>query len=204
MAPNPSRSALALLAPLALADPVAAEPSPAPAAVAALVVTVANEAAVDADVLAAARRQVADVFAKIGVRVVWGTEAAAIESGNGSDRVPGRSVLCVPLVSQDGQSRASARLAVRANVLGRACRVLRRATIYVHRTKALAARHRLSPSKVLAYAIAHELGHIVLPAGHSADGLMRASYDVRSGRVESFTADQGEMIRAKVVEIRSQ
>lgn len=35
----------------------------------------------------------------------------------------------------------------------------------------------VSPSVVLAYVIAHEIGHLLLPIGHSSAGIMRARPD---------------------------
>jgi hypothetical protein len=57
---------------------------------------------------------------------------------------------------------------------------------------------------VLAYAIAHEIGHLLLPEpAHSPFGIMRADWDgddlrhIASGSLQ-FTAGQADAIRAKV------
>jgi hypothetical protein len=57
---------------------------------------------------------------------------------------------------------------------------------------------------VLAHAMAHEIGHLLLPYGHSATGLMRANWDdadlrraVR--RQLNFTGEQVESIRARLL-----
>jgi len=51
----------------------------------------------------------------------------------------------------------------------------RLAYVYYRRVRAEAERHAASISQVLACAIAHEIGHLLMPeAGHSPAGLMRA------------------------------
>lgn len=57
---------------------------------------------------------------------------------------------------------------------------------------------------VLAHAMAHEIGHLLLPYGHSATGLMRANWDdadLRRAvhRQLNFTAEQAESIRARLL-----
>jgi hypothetical protein len=49
--------------------------------------------------------------------------------------------------------------------------------------------------------MAHEIGHLLFPYGHSATGLMRADWDAKDLRLAmggelNFTADQVELIRA--------
>jgi type IV pilus biogenesis protein CpaD/CtpE len=57
---------------------------------------------------------------------------------------------------------------------------------------------------VLAHAMAHEIGHLLLPHGHSDVGLMRADWnaadlrDAAGGRL-NFTAEQAAFIRARLV-----
>ena len=64
---------------------------------------------------------------------------------------------------------------------------------FYHRVRDLAHRYDVSTEQVLACAIAHELGHLLLPVrGHSADGLMRACWSRervsarRTGAAEVF------------------
>ena len=57
---------------------------------------------------------------------------------------------------------------------------------------------------VLAHAMAHEIGHLLLPYGHTATGLMRANWDNADlqravhGQL-NFTAQQAESIRARLL-----
>ena len=56
---------------------------------------------------------------------------------------------------------------------------------------------------VLAHVMAHEIGHLLLPYGHSAIGLMRADWNAKDldlaldGRL-NFTSEQAELIRGQL------
>ena len=57
---------------------------------------------------------------------------------------------------------------------------------------------------VLAHAMAHEIGHLLLPYGHSATGLMRAEWDRKDLRLAvhgrlNFTAEQATLIRIRLL-----
>ena len=57
---------------------------------------------------------------------------------------------------------------------------------------------------VLAHAMAHEIGHLLLPYGHSAAGLMRADWDAKDMRLAAhgrlnFTREQAELIRTRLL-----
>jgi hypothetical protein len=56
---------------------------------------------------------------------------------------------------------------------------------------------------MLAHAMAHEVGHLLLPYGHSATGLMRAEWDAQDLRLAvrgqlKFTVQQAAVIRARL------
>ena len=42
--------------------------------------------------------------------------------------------------------------------------------------------------------MAHELGHLILPPGHSNAGIMRPTVNMRSRGVETFTEDEAAVI----------
>ena len=46
--------------------------------------------------------------------------------------------------------------------------------------------------------MAHELGHLILPPGHSSTGIMRPSINMTSRRVETFTAAEASEMRARL------
>ena len=75
------------------------------------------------------------------------------------------------------------------------------ATIFYDRVEDLTI--EVKPSTVLGYAIAHELGHLLLPVNaHASDGIMRAHWDPklisRAGGFLSFAPDQGRLLRLRV------
>jgi hypothetical protein len=43
--------------------------------------------------------------------------------------------------------------------------------------------------------MAHELGHLILPPGHSNVGIMRPTLNMMSRRVETFTQQEAAQIR---------
>jgi hypothetical protein len=64
-------------------------------------------------------------------------------------------------------------------------------------------------SKILGHVMAHEMGHLLLPANsHSESGVMRADWDSRQllrmvhGGLQ-FTPEQGELIRTNVSSVRT-
>ena len=64
--------------------------------------------------------------------------------------------------------------------------------------------HEIDTVIVLAHAMAHEIGHLLLPHGHSDAGLMRADWnadDLRgaAGGHLNFTVEQAAVIRARLL-----
>lgn len=78
-----------------------------------------------------------------------------------------------------------------------------RAFVLVDRLAAFANVNRLSLSAVLACAMAHEIGHLLLPVGaHRADGVMRASWSPDAfpplaQRLPDFPSDQARLLRLR-------
>jgi hypothetical protein len=52
--------------------------------------------------------------------------------------------------------------------------------------------------RLSAKVVAHEIGHLFLPAGHSESGLMRARWDLHLDLLDYFTPEQAKMIRARI------
>jgi hypothetical protein len=67
------------------------------------------------------------------------------------------------------------------------------------RVEGNAAKHHMSMSRVLGQVIAHEVGHLLLPANsHSERGVMRGVWNLRSGLLEYFTVAQAEAIQQRL------
>jgi hypothetical protein len=142
-----------------------------------------NEARVAADVLKKSLDAVTRIYASAGLAVRW-TDAAPR--------------ITVTIVSQVlGYDRAA------SGVMGVA---LRRpsgltAQVFLKQVQDFARVHRVDLGTMLAYVIAHEVGHLLLPGRpHSPTGLMQAAWDrtmvhdVTVGAL-TFTDAQAERIR---------
>jgi hypothetical protein len=77
------------------------------------------------------------------------------------------------------------------------------AYVFVDRVRDFGERGHLDTWIVLGCAIAHELGHLLLPVNsHTPEGIMRAHWDPkvisRAGGFLSFAPDQGRLLRLRV------
>jgi hypothetical protein len=82
----------------------------------------------------------------------------------------------------------------------------RLAYVFYDRVEPLAKMHQMTDASLLGVAIAHEIGHLLLPDGsHSPSGLMQGQWDnrqfllARQGLLR-FTAQQAELIRAHLMD----
>jgi hypothetical protein len=143
-----------------------------------------NDARVPAHVLETCQGEVARIFSRAGLTVRW-TESA-----------PRFTVKIVPQVL--GYGRAG------SPVMGVAQRRANGSTaqIFFRQVQDFARNYHVDLSVMLAYVIAHEVGHLLLPGyGHSRTGVMRADWDnplardVVKGSL-TFTEAQAARIRA--------
>ncbi len=135
-----------------------------------------------------AQSEVARMYAAIGVSIHWAAPAAT----------PALAIRVVLLSSETGDLRLSANTGMGAAVRTPA------GTGVQERAEAYA----VSSALVLACAMAHELGHLLLPSReHGADGLMRALWrrdefqQADQGQLR-FSADEGERIRARMADLQ--
>jgi hypothetical protein len=150
-----------------------------------------NHARVSLKLLQEAEKHAALVYEAIGVRVVW-AHADYVD-----DAIRDALHLTVILLSRDVAEQKFAREKTGPNVLGQAFREARRAYVFPHRIVELAAKHGWNRVTMLGHVLAHETGHLVLPAGsHSHVGIMSASVNLRSTTLDRFTVEQGTAIRA--------
>lgn len=173
-----------------------AETSDVPAALV-LKLTVDNRCGIPDSVLGSAQRTTGAVYARIGVHVVWSSPVPDDWSAG-----PGTLPLRVVLLSEGREHSLLAELGLPRNalndVLGVAPTLTRTAYIFCRR---VALRTKKSAMKrldvALGRAIAHEVGHLVLPGhGHSEIGIMRGSLDLFSEKTAGFSDEQGASIRA--------
>jgi hypothetical protein len=156
----------------------------------ALSVRLRNDARVSAEVANDAEAAVARVYAKAGVAVTW---------------VPARANLTIIVL---GRAQAIA-LGQASDAMGFApgsdTGRVHIAYILMHRVDEIAAGYHAEKAIVLGAAIAHEIGHLLLPRNsHSKRGIMRAVWnqaDFRNAKRDEliFTADQVAQIRSELV-----
>jgi hypothetical protein len=163
--------------------------------VVALVLQLHNLAGAPPAVVDQAASELARVYDELEVRVEWDRIAAA--------RVADREIVRVVLLARETGDLRS----VADTVMGAAVRTpndTRVVYVFYDRVRAEAERYGVSTPLVLAYAMAHELGHLLMPGrGHSANGLMRARWnrdDFRRAdqRQLHFSHDQVVLMRATV------
>jgi hypothetical protein len=77
------------------------------------------------------------------------------------------------------------------------------AYVYIDRVKSFSATHRVASEYVLACALAHEIGHLLLPPNaHSANGIMRDSwhptlFPPKAPGVPGFPLEQARLLRLR-------
>jgi predicted Zn-dependent protease len=143
-------------------------------AAAALVIQMTNVSGAPPAIVQAAQDEVTRLYAEIGVPLDW------------SESQPSIRIILLPY--ETGDLRLSEKQVMGASVRTAGGNLV--AYAFYHRVRDLAHRYDVSTEQVLACAIAHELGHLLLPVrGHSADGLMRA----RWSRDEFQRAAQGQL-----------
>ena len=148
---------------------------------AALVVQLLNPSGAPAAIVRQAQEEVVRVYADIDVPIEW-----SAESPTETDRPAAIRLVLLPY--ETGDLRRSER-----QVMGAAMRTPEGnaiAYVFYRRVQAEADRYQVSIGSVLACAIAHELGHLLMPdTAHAASGLMRAGWS----RDDFNRADQGQL-----------
>ena len=139
---------------------------------AALVVDLRVQANVPPQTVGAAKDIAVAVFRDIGVTVRWTNDDSPDER---DPSMPWRRIAVV-----DQPTAAYAAALTNDHVLGVSPRALdepgRVGMIFYERVLRTSREARISSSSLLGYAIAHEIAHLLMPAGHAETGVMRASW----------------------------
>jgi len=148
----------------------------------AVILQMNNIALAPAGHLERAQQEVVRLFHNIGIDVAWtGPEAAR------ATPAPAIRVVVVPYEAGDMLRRE--KLVMGAAVLTELGTSV--AYIFYRQVEAQARQYDVSLAMILASAIAHEVGHLLLPdSRHSPDGLMRARWT----RDDFYRADQGQLL----------
>ena len=198
---RPSRpqlgSVILVIGLVGLARPAAADPRPSLR----IVLQVPDDDSIQSNIVSRAKAEMSRIYRNAGIDIVWTREA--------SDPQLTLIILSRELTDQ---------LTVVTTALGGAVGTReyrgRRAYVFYNRVERVA-RTYLNTSRrlgtddtdnvlVLAHAMAHEIGHSLLPYGHSATGLMRADWDAKDVRLAvhgrlNFTSEQAELIRISLL-----
>jgi len=180
-------SALVAAASLVMADGVsAAGPESQPEL--RITVRVDDKAGVQGVYLKFAKKRAAEVFAMRGVEVNW-------IDGEDANRLKIVAPYMI-LIMAEAPARLKAEMAkLRADVMGQGAPAIGRAYIYYDRVLKL---NPVPPRDIittLGDVMAHELGHLMLPPGHSNLGIMRPDINMTSRRLETFTDVEAAHIR---------
>src|SRR5262245_54490098 len=173
-----------------------------PASPPAVGVLVGNRANLRPEMLKAAEDDAATIYRVAGVQMTW---VNAGPTDVGSDYAVDFIVMIVSgkeavwMSARSGQDAMGFAVRDSNDEAGRGGV----AFVLFDRVEAGALGHHAQISRVLGQVIAHELGHLLLPANsHSERGIMRAAWDLRSGLLEYFTPAQAETIQRRLASRR--
>jgi hypothetical protein len=144
--------------------------------------------------LATAEAETTRIYAAAGVRATW--ENGTVDPHARLDDV---THLVVVICGAAGSEQKTAAEGIDSTVVGQAARGTGRAYIYYSRVAFAAHQHSRDVGTVLGMAIAHEVGHLLLPNNsHSFVGIMRADLELTSMLPQEFTLRQSATIRASL------
>lgn len=192
------------------ARPAAADPAP----TLPIILQVPGRSSVPLHLVTRAKAEVERIYRDAGVNVSW-IDVSSGTSQPGPGHSPGAAVQPFGLVVLPPEF--ADKLTVSPDALGAAAgtredrgriayvfydRVERIAETYLNASRQRV--RNMDTVTVLAHAMAHEIGHLLLPHGHSDSGLMRADWDADDLRAASqgelnFTAVEAESIRARLL-----
>ena len=131
----------------------------------AVVLQLSNLSGAPASVVSSAQADVVRVYSAAGVSLHWSPVALPADV---------RAIHVVLLPRETGDLRHTSDVVMGAAVW--TPQGTGTAYLYYRRIEEQAALHGATPERVLAYAMAHELGHLLGTRGHSATGVMRACW----------------------------
>lgn len=154
-----------------------------------ITVRVDDKAGVQGALLKIAKSRAAQVFAMSGVEVEW------IDSEEAS-RLKIATTYTLLIMAEAPARLKAAMEQLGTDVMGQGAPLIGRAYIYYDRIVALRPVAPRDLPTTLGDVMAHELGHLMLPLGHSSVGIMRPNINMTSRRVETFTPSEKAAISA--------
>lgn len=163
-----------------------------------VVVRVNDLAGVPQQTLVDAQRIAGRIYSAIGVNVVWTSDPRRAAAAPAAMRLEAQ------LLSRTREQSFLRGTGAAKTVLGYAPLSISRVYLFYHRIDLLASAWGEPVGLVLGRALAHEIGHQLLPAlGHSETGIMRAELDHKSPADPLFTSDQRQAIQNLLAAARS-
>ena len=157
-----------------------------------VLVRVENLADVPLDVLRVSEARAAEVFGGIAVQLEWIDGQTASHDGVITQYT-------VVIMSRGAAQKKAATEGLADGVVGEAARLAHRAYVFYDRIAALGLVRPRALGSILGDVIAHELGHLMLPANsHSASGIMRPGLELRPGWAGTFDERQALQIRGLI------
>jgi predicted Zn-dependent protease len=144
------------------------------------------QSAAPPEIVASAERIAGDVYRAIGVALEWADAGCAA----------GEHRLTVNMIAREASA-----IDVSNVTLGFAEPGTSVATVLYDRIVTFAKHYRVKRDVLLGYAIAHEIGHLLLPPNsHSREGVMRPVLNLEEATAKRlrFTKEQGELIVRKI------
>jgi hypothetical protein len=155
-----------------------------------LVLHVDNYARLPREALRHAEDEAGAIFAAAGIRPVWIHEDEPDTHGTEHARHLRVLLLCPVMTKQKVLSDR-----VERDVLGQAGNGSGRAYVFTQRIINAALEKGRRFEIALGRVIAHEVGHLVLPPGHAASGIMRRSPDLWKPHADRFSTSEGRQMQ---------
>ena len=159
-------------------------------------VHIENLAALPPDTIAAARDELTHVYDAAGIRVETSADPE-------HDRCALQLTVHVVLLAGDRADRFIRREKVKRKALAQANSDARRVYVFSDRIGPAVDRHAVGRGDALGLIIAHELGHVLLPArDHARTGIMQENYNVYFSYRLKFTTEESVAMRAFIAAAR--
>ena len=158
-------------------------------------VLMVNRAGARPEVVRAAERDTAAIYAAAGIQTIW------VDPAPGG--TPNEQVNLTVVLRPESAGVASTKITdaslgyavTEPDARGQRGRLV---WVFFGRVEKHAERNHIQISRLCGLVMAHEIGHLVLPAGHTESGLMRATWDLRSSLLQFFSSEQKDDIHARL------
>jgi hypothetical protein len=168
----------------------------------AILLRIRDTAHVPHDVLTTAKADVTRVYREAGIEALWPTAESLFTESNAIRQ----AALTIAIVSMEQAERMNSEIA--DGRVGFAARTAdgdgQLAYVIYDRVERLTGGNGVRRASMLAIAMAHEIGHLLLPPkGHSLRGVMRAEWtradlQLAQRQLASFTPREGELLRKRI------